>query len=290
MQLTRKMDALVTEADGRFLLDFDSDRSYAVRRAAAVRDVAEAAGLWRLCWTLAWLDIRLRYRGSVLGPLWLTMSTGIMVAAMGTLYSVLWHLPPHEFVPYLALSLVLWNFLSVLVTDSCTGYTLAEGMIRTVRMPYSLYAGRIVLRNLLVLAHNVVVVLIVDLVLWTWPGPTALLAIPAMAIWLADALAVAVLLGALCARFRDIPPIAASVLQMAFMVSAVIFRPDALGARQWLLTFNPFFTVLEILRRPLMDSVPAGGTYLSALLFSGLLCGLAWMLFVRVRGRIAFWI
>ena len=134
------------------------------------------------------------------------------------------------------------------------------------------------------------VVVIVDLVLWSWPGPTSLLALPAMEVWLADALAVAVLLGALCARFRDIPPIAASVLQMAFMVSAVIFRPDALGSRQWLLAFNPFFTVLEILRGPLMGTIPTWDTYLSALLCSGGLCGLAWMLFVRVRGRIAFWI
>lgn len=252
--------------------------------------MAEAAGLWRLCWSLAWLDIRLRYRGSMLGPLWLTLSTGLMVGAMGALYSVILHIPAREYVPYLALSLVLWNFLSVLVTDSCFGYTLAEGMIRTVRMPYSLYAARIVLRNVVVLGHNIIVVLVVDLVLWRWPGPIAVLALPAMALWLADALAVAVLLGALCARFRDIPPIAASILQMAFMVSAVIFRPELLGDQQWLLAFNPFFTVLDVLRAPLMGDVPRWDSYLSALSFSAALCFAAWTLFVRVRGRIAFWV
>ena len=277
-------------APSDFLLDFDSDQSTAARRRAAVRDLLEAAALWRLCWTLAWLDIRLRYRGSMLGPLWLTLSTGVMVAAMGMLYSALWRLPLREYVPYLALSLVLWNFLSVLVTDACFGYTLAEGTIRTVRMPYSLYAGRVVLRNLLVLAHNVVIVLLVDILLWQWPGAAALWALPAMLIWLADALAVSVLLGALCARFRDIPPIAASVMQMAFMVSAVIFRPETLGDRAWLLNFNPFFTLLEILRAPLLGAMPGWEVYASAMLFSAVLCTAGWLLFVQVRGRIAFWI
>lgn len=277
-------------ASSDFVLDFDSDQSAAARRRAAVGDLLEAAALWRLCWTLAWLDIRLRYRGSMLGPLWLTLSTGVMVAAMGMLYSVLWRLPLREYVPYLALSLVLWNFLSVLVTDACFAYTLAEGTIRTVRMPYSLYAGRVVLRNLLVLAHNVVIVLLVDILLWQWPGAASLWALPAMLIWLADALAVSVLLGALCARFRDIPPIAASVMQMAFMVSAVIFRPETLGNRAWLLGFNPFFTLLEILRAPLLGAVPGWDVYASAMLFSAILCTAAWLLFVRVRGRIAFWI
>jgi lipopolysaccharide transport system permease protein len=275
---------------GERVLAFDSDHSIDTRRRLAAADLAEAAGLWRLCWSLAWLDIRLRYRGSILGPLWLTLSTGLMVGAMGALYAIILHTPARDYVPYLALSLVLWNFLSVLVTDSCFGYTFAEGMIRTVRMPYSLYAARIVLRNLLVLGHNIVVVLVVDLVLWRWPGPVAVLALPAMALWLADALAVAVLLGVLCARFRDIPPIAASVLQMAFMVSAVIFRPELLGDRQWLLAFNPFFTVLDVLRGPLMGDIPRWDSYLSAVGFSCVLCFAAWALFVRVRGRIAFWV
>ncbi len=279
-----------TEDGGNLVLAFDSDQSHAKRRRLAIADVAEAAGLWRLCWTLAWLDIRLRYRGSILGPLWLTLSTGLMVAAMGAIYSTILHIPAHDYVPYLALSLVLWNFLSVLVTDSCYAYTLAEGMIRTMRMPYSLYAARIVVRNVLVLAHNIVVVIAVDLVLWRWPGPVAVLALPAMVLWLADALAVAVLLGALCARFRDIPPIATSVLQMAFMVSAVIFRPELLGDQRWLLAFNPFFTVLDVLRAPLMGEVPGWDSYVSAVCFSTVLCLAAWALFVRVRGRIAFWV
>ena len=265
-------------------------RSRAERQRLAVEDLRKASGLWRLGWTLALMDIRLRYRGSMLGPFWLTLSTGLMVASMGLIYSTLFHMELHEYLPFLTVSLVLWGFLGTLVADSCHGYTLAAVTIRSVRMPFSLYAGRILLRNFLVLAHNTMVIVAVDLFVWAAPGAEALLALPALALWVVDGLAIASMLGALCARFRDIPPIIASVMQMAFFVTPVIWKPQLVGEHQWLLPFNPFFSLLDIVRGPLLGEVPSAAVYGSALGYSLLLCAAAWLLFARVRGRIAFWV
>ncbi|MCW3473087.1 ABC transporter permease [Limobrevibacterium gyesilva] len=282
--------ALQPGTRGAKTLELTPGNTAAERQRMAVRDLREAASLWRLCWTLAWLDIRLRYRGSMLGPFWLTLSTGAMVAAMGAIYSTLFRMDLHEYLPFLAVSQVLWGFLATLVTDACTGYTSNEGMIRSIRMPFSLYAARIVLRNLIVLAHNTVVFVVVDAVLDTWPGPEVILAIPGMALWLVDSLAITATLGALCARFRDIPPIVTNVLQMAFFVTPVIWKPELVGDAQWMLPFNPFFTLLEVVRGPLLGTVPDMAVYASAIGSSILLCGVSWLLFSRVRGRIAFWI
>jgi lipopolysaccharide transport system permease protein len=271
-------------------LDLDPDPSFAARQRMALRDLAKAVRLWRLCTTLALLDIRLRYRGSMLGPFWLTLSTAVMVGAMGVIYGTLFRLDLREYLPFLAVSQVLWSFLASTTQESCFVFTVAEGMIRSVRMPFSLYSARIVLRNLIVLGHNLAVIVGVDLVLWTLPGREALLALPAMALWLLDALALATLLGGLCARFRDIPPIVGSLMQMAFFVTPVIWKPELVGAKQWMLPFNPFFSLLEIVRGPLLGEVPGAVVYVSALLWSGVLCGIAWLLFARVRGRIAFWV
>ena len=74
-------------------------------------DIAGGVRLWRLAVTLGWLDIRLRYRGSMLGPFWLTISTGVMVGALGVLYSTLFKIDVRDYLPFLALSQVLWGFL-----------------------------------------------------------------------------------------------------------------------------------------------------------------------------------
>jgi lipopolysaccharide transport system permease protein len=271
-------------------LEILASPNFTARSALAARDVVEGFGLWRLCWTLSWLDIKLRYRGSLLGPFWLTLSTAVMIGSMGFLYASLFHMDLHEYLPFLALSLVLWNFLGALVGDACICFTSAEGMIRAVRLPFSLYGGRVVMRNLLVLAHNIVVIVVVDVLLDISPGAVALLAIPAFLLWLVVGLALSVLLGAICARFRDIPPIIASIMQMAFFVSAVIWRPEQLKDQEYLLIFNPFYTLLEIVRGPLLGDIPSTEVYLSALVFTVLVLGIAWLLFSRVRGRIAFWV
>lgn len=271
-------------------LEIIASPGFVARSVLAGRDLFEAATMWRLCWTLSWLDIKLRYRGSVLGPFWLTLSTAIMIGSMGFLYAALFHMDLHRYLPFLALSIVLWNFLSLLVGDSCICFTSSESMIRSVRMPFTLYGGRVVLRNLLVLAHNIVVIVAVDLLLQINPGRVALLAIPAFMLWLVVALALAMLLGAMCARFRDIPPIIGSVMQMAFFVSAIIWRPEQLKEQEYLLVFNPFYTLLEIVRGPLMGEVPSLSVYVSAIGFSLAIILVSWSVFSRVRGRIAFWV
>ena len=91
------------------VLEFQGDMSLATRNRQAMQDVAEGLRLWPLACSLGWLDIRLRYRGSLLGPFWLTLSTAVMVASLGVLYSALFHIDIHEYLPFLALSQVLWH-------------------------------------------------------------------------------------------------------------------------------------------------------------------------------------
>jgi lipopolysaccharide transport system permease protein len=282
--------ALQDRAERAPPLEFSADHTLAYRQVLAVRDIKTALRLWRLCVTLAWLDIRLRYRGSVLGPFWLTMSTALMIGSMGVIYATLFHMNVRDYMGFLALSLVLWGFMNSMVTEACTAYTAVESNIRSMRMPYSLYAGSNVLRNLVVLGHNLVVVVAVDLLLWTWPGWDALLALPGLVLWLVDGVAVGLLLGSLCARFRDIPPIVGSLMQMAFFISAVIWKPSQLGAHEWMLAFNPLFALLEIVRAPLLGVAPSLAVCVSAVVSSVLLCGASWVVFVRVRSRIAFWV
>jgi lipopolysaccharide transport system permease protein len=98
------------------------------------------------------------------------------------------------------------------------------------------------------------------------------------------------LLGTFCARFRDILPIVASIIQIAFFMTPVIWKPEQLGSGQRLLPLNPFFDLLEIVRAPLLGTAPGARIWIGAALCSFVLWGLAWSLFTRARGRIAFWI
>src|SRR4051794_30938808 len=199
---TRHMSsAVITTAPGATTiappteLSLRADMSIATRNRWAMADVAGGLRLWRLAWALGWLDIRLRYRGSMLGPFWLTISTGVMVGAFGVLYSALFKMEIAPYLPFLALSQVLWGFLSSLVSEACTSFTEAEGVIRSVRMPFFVFSVRTLIRNIIVLGHNIVVIVVVFAIFSAWPGWNALLALPGMLIWIADALMLTLLLG-----------------------------------------------------------------------------------------------
>ena len=62
------------------------------------------------------------------------------------------------------------------------------------------------------------------------------------------------------------------------------------GPALQLLFLNPFYTLLEIVRGPLRGDIVRLRVWASALGYSALLCGLAWVLFARTRGRLAFWV
>jgi lipopolysaccharide transport system permease protein len=274
---------------GAATLDIGSDSSHKERHGLAWIDLLEGLALWRLAFSLGWLDIKMRYRGSMLGPFWLTITTGVMVGAMGAVYSTLFHIDLTTYLPFLALSLVMWNAMSGLVTDACITFTQAEGTIRSVRMPYFVQMLRVVVRNIISFLHNVPVIIIVFVIFSIRPGQAGWLCLPGLAIWTLDAFAACMFLGVFCARFRDIPPIVASVMQIVFYITPVLWRPEQLGGKGWWLKFNPFDALLEVVRAPLLGSAPSGEVWALAVGYSLLFGAIAWVLFARVRGRLAYW-
>jgi lipopolysaccharide transport system permease protein len=267
---------------------FDADNPR--RRELALEDLAGGLARWRLAWALARGDITHRYRGSILGPLWLTLSTAVMLGALGFLYAKLFRIDMTEYLPWLTVSLIVWNLLNQVVTDATTSLTGAEGVIRQMPLPYTVHAMRAVLRNALIAAHNLPLIAVVFAIYGVAPTWYALLAIPAFALMAVGGFAAAIFLGMVCARFRDIPPIIGSVMQVAFFVSAVIWKPEMVGHWQPYLPINPVFAVMEAVRAPLMGSTGGITVWIAAFAWTGIMVAVAWAFFVRFRGRIAFWV
>ncbi len=75
----------------------------------ALADLRDGLSQWRLALALARLDLRNRYRGSVLGPLWMSLSSLIMLIGLGLLYGALFKLKLSNYLPHLAVSLIVWQ-------------------------------------------------------------------------------------------------------------------------------------------------------------------------------------
>ncbi|MCW1776911.1 ABC transporter permease [Pantoea ananatis] len=125
--------------------------------AIAVSDIASALKKYQLAGLLGWQDVRQRYRRSALGPFWLTISMAVMIATIGIVFSQILKTPLQEFLPFLAVGLIVWGFISTVVNEGCGAFISSETIIKQLPIPLFVHVMRLVWRNLIILAHNIVI-------------------------------------------------------------------------------------------------------------------------------------
>jgi len=239
---------------------------------------------------LGWQDIKQRYRRSVLGPWWLTIASGIMIGAMGYLYARLLGQATPDYMPFLAVGFILWNFVATAVTEGCTVFIAAEGIVKQVKLPLTLHVCRVLWRNVIVFAHNAVIILLTLLFFGkslVWPGVVAL---AGFALIILNGLWVVALLGIFCARFRDIPPIVASVLQILFFMTPIMWDKSMLGARGWFADINPVFHLIEVMRAPLLGTGIPYVSFAIVLVMGAAGAALTLYAMTRFRARVPYWL
>ena len=268
--------------------------SAASQTELALADIVQGGRARYLWGMLGWQDIRRRYRRSVLGPFWLTISTGMLVAMLGALYGALLKVELEDYVPFLALGVIVWTLISGLITEGCTAFISAESIIKQTNLPLSVHVYRMVWRNLLIFFHNFVIFVVVAALFAIWPGWTGLLALPGILLLCLNGIWVGLLLGVVSARYRDVPPIVASLVRILFFVTPIIWMPELMPGRALMLAlvldFNPFFHFVELVRAPLLGQAPELVSWLAV---AGITLGgwlLTFELLRRYRRRVAYWV
>jgi lipopolysaccharide transport system permease protein len=239
---------------------------------------------------LAWNDILHRYRGSMLGPFWLTITTAIFIAGLGPLYARLFSLDLAGYLPFMALGVTTWQFITGTINDCCAAFIGSGHLMKQVRLPRLALVLRVIWRNIIVFLHNVPIYAVI-FVAFGLPLDWHLLAIlPGFVLVCLNLTWMGLIVAILCARFRDVAPIVGAVLQIGFFVTPVMWNYKLQRVDPWIVDVNPFAALIELIRAPLM-----GSDISPPLLWLSLIClvlgsGLAAALFVRCRRQIVYWV
>ncbi len=264
--------------------------------ARAWRDLREGFGKRELWLHLGWQDIKQRYRRSVLGPLWITFSMAVTAVALGLLYSQLFGQPLQFFLPYVTVGFIVWGFIQGCINEGTEVFIASEGLIRHLPSPMSVHVYRLVWRQLLLFAHNLVVYAVMLVV---FPQPLtwrSLAAVPAVALLAVNGAWVALLFGIVTTRFRDINPITQSVVQLMFFMTPIVWVYDQLlsdprvASRARLIEFNPFLHFVEIIRRPLLGQDQQLRYWVVVLAITVVGWALTMLVLRRYRSRVSYWV
>jgi lipopolysaccharide transport system permease protein len=241
---------------------------------------------------LGWQDIRQAYRRSAIGPFWLTLGMAVQVVAIGLVFGLIFGTPMEEFLPYLAVSLILWSFVSSSILDGSMGFITGEAILRQLPIPLYVHIFRSIWKNVLMLAHNSVIIPILFLVFLKLPNWNLVLLLPGFLIAATFLFSSSYVLALATSRYRDMQQIIASVMTVMFYVTPVIWQPALIpsGTAHLLLGLNPFHHFLQIIRLPILGQAPTFENWALSITMT-LIAGLvAYLASKKYKNRLAYWV
>ena len=232
----------------------------------AFNDIANALRRWPLWLWFAQQDIKSRYRGSLLGPIWLVLNLGILVAALSLIYATIFGMPVEVYTPHVGTGFIAWWYLSGVMLDACTAFTANAQIIRNMPLPIGIHVLRVLARHSVLMLHNMIVYLIIAVSFAIWPNANTLLVIIGYALVTTLLFSIGLCLAIICARYRDVPHIVASIVQVVMFITPIMFLKDMLQKRIYIANVNPFYHMIEAIRAPLLGAEapnPSPGSFLS---------------------------
>lgn len=260
--------------------------------ALAIRDVVTGFKSWRIWFLLALQDIKLRYRRSYIGPLWITLSMGIMIYTMGFLYGKLFKSDLAVYYPFLASGVLVWTLIATIILETNDAFYASAGYIKQIKLPYSIYILRVLARNFIIFAHNLLAVIPI-LIYFGLSYSLFNLAelLYGLCMLFGFGFSLGMIFAIMGTRFIDIKQIVVSLIQIVFMLTPIMWMPNMLPERfGYLAVYNPFYQVVNLVREPLTGHAISAFTlvYTALLLIMSFLA--MFFLLRRARHRIAFWV
>jgi ABC-type polysaccharide/polyol phosphate export permease len=239
---------------------------------------------------MAILDIKLRYRRSIIGPWWVTISTSILIIMLGFLFSQIFGQKIDAYLPFFAVGFIVWNWIAAQVSDAAGGFLQFQGMIRQLKLPFPVFTLRLNMRQLIILAHNSIIIALVLLFIGQGLSWKSIIAIPSLILIQMNLSLLSIIIAIFCSRYQDMTQVISIFTQILFFFTPILWQVDILKNRMYLAEMNPIYHWIEIIRAPLLGQLPSLNNYLwsvATLIF--LLLASTYFL-DRYRSRIVYWL
>ena len=229
-----------------------------------------------LVFFLAWRDIQVRYKQTVLGVAWVVLQPLLTTFVFTVIFGNLARMPSDN-LPYAVFAmaaLVPWNFFAGAFARGGTSLVSSASLISKVYFPRLVIPIASVLAGLVDLAIALCVLTALTLYYGFRPG-AALLTLPFfLLLALGAALGVGLWLSALNVQYRDVGYLIPFVAQLWFYATPIVY-PLSLIPERWRawMGLNPMVAVAEGFRWAVLGKAPpsAGLLALSAVVVAGLL-------------------
>ncbi len=221
--------------------------------------VAYLAGIWRLRYfwmSLVRIDLRSRYRRSMLGIGWSLLQPILMTTVLCVVFCPLFGVDFRQFAPYLLAGLSFWNYLVSSASQGCQCFIQGEAYIRQQAAPLAIYPLRTVLGTAI---HGMAAMVVVLSFTWMINGfgnvPALISLVPSLGLMFLLGWSMALCCGLANVVFQDTQHLIEVLFQILFYLTPVMYPAKVMSERQvgWLVQCNPLSAFLELVRAPILE-------------------------------------
>lgn len=222
-----------------------------------LNDLSTSLKLWRIWFFLSYEDIRADYRYTILGPWWSIINVFFFAIPVCVLYKKIFNEDGNYFL-YVLTGLVIWNFVSSSLTRGISSLIAAGGYLKEIKLPFSLFLLQAISKNSIVFLHSLVLFVIYLIVSQNSLSVATLLVFPYLLL-LITALFFWCLFGSILALyFRDLVHLMPRILNLLFLTTPIVWHRSVLSPKyQAIVQLNPMSTLVNIVRKPLLGSMPS---------------------------------
>ncbi|MDF1823026.1 MAG: ABC transporter permease [Verrucomicrobiales bacterium] len=259
--------------------------------ATANRELRESFKRIPVAWLQAVLSIKHRYERSFLGPFWITLTQAVYIVVIAAVFGTIFRTNAAEFVPFVTSGILIIAWISTSLQESSSALIEKAHKIQDGDRYLLSHVCEVIFRNTLILVHHLV---ILAGVLVYYKAPTewsdVLIALGGAVVILINLVGFGMFFALASLRYRDFGPLVASVLKILFIVTPVMWNPELLGEKQFLVEWNPFYHWINLIRDPLMHSSFRPDSLLISLATAlfGVLAGYA--AFVLSHRKVSLWL
>ena len=253
-------------------------------------DLSRSIILKHIWINLALMEIKSSYRRTKLGPLWITLSTVILLISIGPLYALIFKVDFKSYFIYLACGFTFWAFIKDTTIDNATQFIHSKGYILSEPYPLSLYIFKSLAKNIIIFAHNMVVVLLAviffskNIILLNYLYFFLGFILNCLILFF-----VGLIVSTICVRFRDVSNIIQNIFTVFFFITPIFWKPSFIEGKFALTHSNPFFSMIEIMRAPLLNESFPKISFIIAIVILILSIISAGIIFGKYKKRISLW-
>ena len=174
-------------------------------------------------------ELRVKYRGSMLGLAWTLINPLVLMAVYTVIFSVLWKAVSVKHYPLFVLTgLITWVFFQGTLQMSCSSLLGQASLVKQVRFPRQLLPVSVVATNGVTMLVMLAVVLPLNLIFVPDSRTTFWAAFPMLLPLVALVTAIAIVLAAVTVMVRDIEHLISTVLLPWFILTPIFYEFDQL--------------------------------------------------------------